>query len=203
MMNWHGVQPESAVVLVEPVQAVLAKFFPEEMPVEAMPLQQQTNKQYYIAVHLPRFVHTLYRAAPHIRPGAKMLALVSHGRHLQIAQWHRSTAAPQPDWKGLSESSVRGVRCRSAMAPGLMHQQHCSFLRLLADCQDACHSGIYCRGRRATYLCCFMSCSSPAGCRAHPWIPKVRVQWGRAEHILCTLKPATSAALNSTRQQLC
>jgi hypothetical protein len=61
------------------LEAILSHYFPAEMPPKDIPAAQLSNKQRYIKTHLPRFMHTLIRAQPHIKPGASIVALGEKG----------------------------------------------------------------------------------------------------------------------------
>jgi hypothetical protein len=61
------------------LEDVLARYFQAVMPPKGAPSAQLSNMQRYILTHLPRFMHTLIRAKPHISPGSKMVALGEKG----------------------------------------------------------------------------------------------------------------------------
>jgi hypothetical protein len=61
------------------LEDVLARYFQAEMPPKEAPSSQLSNKQRYIRTHLPRFMHTLIRAKPHISRGSKIVALGEKG----------------------------------------------------------------------------------------------------------------------------
>jgi hypothetical protein len=62
---------------------VLHKYFSEDWPDADNANDQSNAKRYYIAVHLVRFALTLYRAAPYMRPNARVLALGEKG-HIPV-----------------------------------------------------------------------------------------------------------------------
>jgi hypothetical protein len=62
---------------------VLHNYFSKDWPSAENANDQSNPNRYYIAVHLVRFALTLYRAAPYMRPNARVLALGEKG-HIPV-----------------------------------------------------------------------------------------------------------------------
>jgi hypothetical protein len=99
----------------------LAEYFPDHMPAdmdasgarpEKIVIVNNDHKTYYIAVHLPRFTHTLLRAARAVAPGSRVLAIGEKGHipllihELLKPSWLRSTSM---DSSGVHVYAHRGA----------------------------------------------------------------------------------------------
>jgi SAM-dependent methyltransferase len=103
------------------VFTTLAEYFPDHMPAdmdasgarpEKIVIVNNDHKTYYIAVHLPRFTHTLLRAAAAVAPGSRILAIGEKGHipllihQLLKPSWLRSTSM---DSSGVHVYAHRGA----------------------------------------------------------------------------------------------
>lgn len=70
--------PSTRAQFVQQLEAILARYYAAEMPFKD-PSKTNNNKQKYIQIHLPRFMHSLIRARPHIQRGARIVALGEKG----------------------------------------------------------------------------------------------------------------------------